>query len=297
MLRPEKTPQNLKRARPRGIPPRSVRQAGSPRPPRAAALAYAKELRERLALFEATIERLLFPVLVDFAPAGGGASSAPEEEDARTRVDARTPERVLARLSAIELHLAAIFDETALDRTLGTIGRRVATHNGTELQRVIGIDIRRADPFVASQIENFQAINVSRIKSLAGRELIEITNLLEQSEASGVRVEVLRKAIEERFSVTRSKADLLARDQTLTLNAEIARNRQVNAGIRQYIWTTSGDDRVRGLDPNDATDHASLDGTVQDWNAPPDVGDGRRLHPGEDYQCRCTAFPVLEELA
>jgi SPP1 gp7 family putative phage head morphogenesis protein len=246
-------------------------------------------LRERLARFEAVIVRLLFPVLGEFAPTTGGASSAPDEPDARTRVDARTPARVLARLSAIELHVIEIFGETELDRALGTIGKRVATFNGTELQRVLGINIRQADPFVASQIENFRAINVSRIKSLAGRELIEITNLLERSEASGVRVEVLRAQIEERFEVTRSKADLLARDQTLTLNAEISRNRQMNAGISRYVWTTSGDDRVR-------EGHADLDGTVQDWNAPPDVGDGRALHPGEDYQCRCTAYPVIDEL-
>jgi SPP1 gp7 family putative phage head morphogenesis protein len=276
-----------------------VRRANSPRPPRAAALAMSKELRRRLALFEAVIERLLFPVLDEFAPVEDRSLvvSAPDENEARTRVDARTPARVLSRLSAIELHLASIFDERDVDNALDVIGKRVATSNGVEIQRVIGIAIREADPGVAAFIDNWRAINVSRIKSLAGRELVEISQLLERAEPSGLRVEVLRKQIEERFAVTRSKADLLARDQTLTLNSQITRQRQTNVGIESYIWTTSGDDRVRGLDPNDSTDHASLDGTVQRWDNPPDVGDGRRLHPGEDYQCRCTAFPVLPELA
>jgi len=289
------TASRRRRALARGNPSRAVRRANSARPPRAAALAMSKELRRRLALFEAVIERLLFPALVEFEPTPG-ATSAPDEPDARTRADARTPARVLARLSAIELHLADIFDERNLDNALDVIGKRVATANGVEIQRVIGIAIREADPGVAAFVDNWRAINVSRIKSLAGQELVEITQLLERAEPSGLRVEVLRKQIEERFGVTRSKADLLARDQTLTLNSQITKQRQTNVGIESYIWTTSGDDRVRGLDPKDSTDHASLDGTVHRWDNPPDVGDGRRLHPGEDYQCRCTAFPVLPEL-
>lgn len=258
----------------------------------------SKELRRRLALFEAVIERLLFPVLEEFEPVESRSLvvSAPDEGDARTRVDARTPARVLSRLSAIELHLADIFDERDLDNALDVIGKRVATHNGTEIQRVIGIAIREADPGVAAFIDNWRAINVSRIKSLAGQELVEITQLLERAEPAGLRVEVLRKQIEERFGVTRSKADLLSRDQTLTLNSQITKQRQTNVGIESYIWTTAGDDRVR--DGSDGPlDHAVLDGQTFRWDNPPDVGDGRRLHPGEDYQCRCTAFPVLPELA
>ena len=132
---------------------------------------------------------------------------------------------------------------------------------------------------------------MSRIKSLAGRQLVEITQLLERSEAAGARVEVLRDAILKRFDVSKSRASLLARDQTLTLNSQIARTRQTNLGIEQYVWTTSGDERVRDT-------HAELDGTTQRWDTPPVVSeDGRTAHPGEDFQCRCTAFPVLPELA
>lgn len=269
----------------RRIPSRAVRRANSAREPRAATLAYTKALLDRLSLFEKEIERILFPALAQFTEGTG-----------TTKQDANLPRYMGAKLETLELFLAEFFDERELLEDLDIIGKRVATKNGTELKRVVGISIRQADPGVGAQIGNFRATNVSRIKSLVGRELIGITQLLEKSEATGARVEVLRKAIEDRFGVTRSKAALLARDQTLTLNAEITRVRQTNLGIEEYIWTTSGDERVRGQDPKDSTDHASLDGTRHRWGNPPDVGDGRRLHPGEDYQCRCTAFPVLSEL-
>jgi uncharacterized protein with gpF-like domain len=34
-----------------------------------------------------------------------------------------------------------------------------------------------------------------------------------------------------------------------------------------------------------------MGGTTHRWSAPPLVG-GRRLHPGEDFNCRCWAEPI-----
>lgn len=279
-------------------PGRPKRRAQSARQPRAAALAMSRLVRSKLAEFEAVIERILFPVLDEVVPdAGRGRVTSERDEDtARTRVDAALPRRITTKLEAIEVHLAEIFDEDALALQLEEIGRRVSVHGAGEFRRVIGISIQQADPGVAAFVDNWRAINVSRIKTLAGQELVEITQLLEESTAQGARVETLRKSIVERFGVTKSRADLLARDQTLTLNSQIAKQRQTNVGIQEYIWTTSGDDRVRD-GTNGPLDHAVLDGERFSWNDPPDVGDGRRLHPGEDYQCRCTAFPVLPELS
>ncbi|MBE6452842.1 MAG: hypothetical protein E7012_05075 [Alphaproteobacteria bacterium] len=44
-----------------------------------------------------------------------------------------------------------------------------------------------------------------------------------------------------------------------------------------YIWCTEGDDLVRD-------EHAQREGKVFAWDEPPSGG-----HPGEDYNCRCTA--------
>ncbi len=46
-----------------------------------------------------------------------------------------------------------------------------------------------------------------------------------------------------------------------------------------YIWRTRGDTKVRAS-------HAANNGKVFAWDNPPPTG-----HPGEDYNCRCTAEP------
>ena len=48
-----------------------------------------------------------------------------------------------------------------------------------------------------------------------------------------------------------------------------------------YIWRTRGDGKVR-------TSHAVNNGRILSWDNPPPAG-----HPGEDYNCRCTAEPYV----
>jgi SPP1 gp7 family putative phage head morphogenesis protein len=106
----------------------------------------------------------------------------------------------------------------------------------------------------------------------------------------GRSVRDISKLLQEQAGYSKSRAELTARDQTLKLYGQIQEERQQKAGITKYVWTTSQDERVR-------PDHADLDGTVQAWDDPPvvDKRTGRRGHPGFDYQCRCTAVPVLDD--
>lgn len=106
----------------------------------------------------------------------------------------------------------------------------------------------------------------------------------------GRSVADISKMLQEQAGYSQSRAELTARDQTLKAYAQIQQARQTAAGITRYVWTTALDERVR-------PDHADLDGSVQAWDDPPvvDQRTGRRGHPGEDFQCRCTAVPVLEE--
>jgi len=114
-----------------------------------------------------------------------------------------------------------------------------------------------------------------------GSLLQEVSEVIERAHAEGVRVEVLAHDLRERFEVSNSRAELIARDQTLKLNGQINRHRQLSVGVEEYIWDTSGDERVR-------ESHAVLDGRKFSWHAPPSVG-----HPGQDFQCRCGAIPVI----
>lgn len=105
---------------------------------------------------------------------------------------------------------------------------------------------------------------------------------------AGTRVETIAREFETQLGVTDRHARLLARDQTAKLNATVIREDFTAAGIDEYVWTTADDERVR-------EDHAILDGQTFRWDDPPiaDQRTGQRGHPGEVFQCRCVALPVV----
>ena len=64
--------------------------------------------------------------------------------------------------------------------------------------------------------------------------------------------------------------------------------RAKDIGSTSYVWRARHDSVTR-------PDHADLDGTVQYWDNPPitDKAAGRRCNPGCDYNCRCSASPIV----
>jgi SPP1 gp7 family putative phage head morphogenesis protein len=156
---------------------------------------------------------------------------------------------------------------------------------------VQNVVLRGVQPGIAPLIDRFQDANARLITKMRDETIQQIRAVLDDAWTKGERVEVMREKLQERFGVSESRADLIARDQTLKLNAEITQTRQTAAGVQKYVWTTSGDERVRPM-------HDDLDGQTFSWDDPPVTNEaGDRNHPGGDYQCRCTAMPVLDELA
>lgn len=155
---------------------------------------------------------------------------------------------------------------------------------------LIGIPIHDAAagvlPIVAVAREN----NVRLISHATEDWLDDVKDTLDEDEANGLRVEEIAKHLEQRSDVSAARARLVARDQTLKLASSITQARQTQAGVSQYRWSTSKDERVREM-------HADLEGQIIDWDDPP-VTDkyGNTNHAGQDYQCRCVSIPLLPGL-
>lgn len=275
------------------IPTRQFRRLKGAKNPKAAALSYQKLLTDFFSSWHEEIDRILLDGW-DKNPIHFSGRVPVSREDALSSY-------VSKRLGAIKLLLEERFDPgTQLSRDVKTVAARVNAKNEIEFKRVIGISTRSVLP--ADQtflLDAFRDKNVNLIKSLQNAEIDRITDILGEAEAGAWRVEELRDSFRKEFGVSKSKADLLARDQVLKLNGQLTQTRHANAGITEYIWTTSGDERVRGNPSGLWPDglHYQLDGTRQSWTNPPVIStDGRTGHPGDDYQCRCTAFPILPEL-
>lgn len=132
--------------------------------------------------------------------------------------------------------------------------------------------------------EEWVRANVDLITSIDTRFFGEIERLVLTEIEAGTSPRALAKIVQSRYDVTKARARLIARDQTAKLRGQIVQYRQTQAGITHYEWSTVGDERVRET-------HAAHDGKLFAWASPPeDTG-----HPGQDFQCRCDAFPVFAD--
>lgn len=210
---------------------------------------------------------------------------------------------VLGLMQGIEsarIRADKLFGSDRVELALRRIFSRLNTHNTEQIQKHllrmvdVGEGIKKSliiskIPFEES-LASYVSNNVSLIKDIPAKSLRQIGDLVTSAHLSDIRNEDLRNSIMERYGVSRSRAELIARDQIGKKNAAITESKFKQVGIRQYIWSTSKDERVR-------EDHRKLEGTVHSFDDPPVVDEqtGRRGNPGEDYQCRCIPIPVLEQ--
>ena len=213
------------------------------------------------------------------------------------RVVVVSEQAIRRQLAWVDMALGRLVSADVLESTVSETGEQVNRYARRQLERVVSIDPRKADPVVASSIDRWRRANVDLIESglrahdasprLRRPSLLEdVSRTIEEAHRQGLRVEVLAGDLQDRFGVADSRAELIARDQVLKLNGQITHQRQQGAGITHYRWSTSRDERVR-------ESHADLEGSVHSWDDPPEVAPGRWEHPGGDYQCRCVAIPII----
>lgn len=174
-------------------------------------------------------------------------------------------------------------------RILDQFGRRISAWNKDDLERLIKVDLGAEPPAVRAVLAAWRRENVDLIESISTRLLDDVETVVTDAVRKGTRVETLARQIGERYAVSDSRARLIARDQVLKANADLTRQRHVEAGVTRYVWSSSRDERVRPM-------HADLEGRTFAWDDPPVTNlRGDRNHPGGDYQCRCVAIPILDD--
>ncbi len=129
------------------------------------------------------------------------------------------------------------------------------------------------------------------IRKFSEEMIADLRIMVDKNAVEGFRFDKLISAIQNRYSVTESKAKFLARQETSLFMAEFRKRRYAEAGVISYRWRTSGDARVRD-------DHAKLNGKIFSYDNPPivDSATGRKANPGQDFQCRCIDEPILVSL-
>jgi SPP1 gp7 family putative phage head morphogenesis protein len=129
------------------------------------------------------------------------------------------------------------------------------------------------------------------IKDWTEEEILELRKKMQTRVPTGVRYEQTAKMIQKSFGVAERKAKFLARQETALMMAKFKEVRYAEAGVNEYIWTCVKGSPGHPVRPM----HKALDGTRHKWNNPPVTSsDGKRNNPGQDYNCRCYARPVVK---
>jgi SPP1 gp7 family putative phage head morphogenesis protein len=168
-----------------------------------------------------------------------------------------------------------------LNRRLQQILRQIPSKVGPKFERLAKAIASKNKEALAKAV-GISAFDLGITPEIAARAYAQqVREIFDDPDAQNLRVEELKAKLLERADVSKSRAELIARDQILKLNGRITQIRQQMAGVQSYVWSTSKDERVR-------ESHQELEGETFSWSAPPSVG-----HPGEDFQCRCIALPLI----
>lgn len=126
-------------------------------------------------------------------------------------------------------------------------------------------------------VENFEQDVIERL-----REKINVMILEGRSRES------VKKAIIGELKISQTRAKFIARQETALLTTKFKKSQYQQYGVNTYKWVTVGDHKVRER-------HNELNGEIISWDQPPVVDEktGRRAHAGEDFNCRCQAFPIV----
>lgn len=214
------------------------------------------------------------------------ADIATSEARFQERVDAA--QRRLARLDTGKLarsFVASDLFDRSIHRTDGDVRRTL---------KAVSVAPQLSEGDRRRIAEEWQENLRLYIKGFADEEILDLRRRIRKSVESGNRHEALVGTIRRSFGVTERKAKFLARQETNLLVTRLKEARYRAAGVVEYRWRCVAGSPKHPVRPA----HRKLDGTLQRFDTPPITSEPgqpvRRNNPGQDFNCRCVAIPVVK---
>lgn len=187
-----------------------------------------------------------------------------------------------------------------MGKAINLTGEAIEKMNSREWQKFVnsigGQQFYAPEDF-SKQIAAWEDLNMTLLESLGEEQIKKVNAAVSNGIMAGKSWKEVAQEIQG-AKLPPSRAKFIARDQTGKLNGVLARERQLDAGVAEYEWSTSLDERVRST-------HSHLHGKICRWDDPtvykendkddwkPRTSSMFRGHPGDDYQCRCAALPHI----
>jgi len=253
-----------------------------------------------------TYMTLLNKTLAEHLPAIRKAIDAEREaaqrQDMRHDADLNVSRMIQQAMMRARQDMEKKAEHFGLERKLENLAKLTRKLSIREWNRVVhktlGINIFEdyySGEFYRNTLKLWVRDNVNLIKTIPDKTMTRMTNIINNGFYSGSSNTSIAKQIQEAYGIERRHAQFIARDQMAKLNGEITRQQQEDAGVKEYIWSDSGDVRVRDC-------HAEHHGKRFKWSDPPEqwyeTKTGRKIvgraHPGQFYNCRCVALPIFD---
>lgn len=179
------------------------------------------------------------------------------------------------------------FNDKAVTSSLRHIPRSVMQITTTK-------EIRTAMELIVSD-------NVRLIKSVNENLLGQVQEVIYSGVRRGLKISALSEELQNKFTLSKKRATLIARDQIQKAHSDLTRLRHEELGIKEYKWLTGRDERVR-------PSHKVLEGKIcnydnvsvykdeeadKKWLQKSEIG-GALYHPGQEIQCRCTPIAIIK---
>lgn len=157
----------------------------------------------------------------------------------------------------------------------------------------IGIKVKLTD-FETQKIAEGYTKDLQRyIKDWTDEEILKLRERVQKRTLEGLRYDSLTKEIQRSYGQAQNKARFLARQETNLMVAQYKSARYQEAGIKEYEWRCVAGSPKHPVRPS----HKKLEGKIFRWDNPPNTASAgeapRHNNPGEDYNCRCYARPVV----
>lgn len=204
-------------------------------------------------------------------------------------VTAVTTDADAASFDQFRLLLASLVRTTSeqLQDLLALEGRRHTKAWMAAAKRAFSIDLSSvvSEQDLGGYLEAAGLRNAGLIRGLTDDLVKRVQTETTNGVIAGRPVSELQVVLKEALGVSDSRAQLIARDQTSKVTADLNQIRHEQAGVDTYIWRTSQDERVRPR-------HRDLEGKVYKYGEPTGAEEG--LPPGQPIRCRCIAQGVVE---
>ena len=195
--------------------------------------------------------------------------------------------------------------QSTIYRGLGSIADSAFDFNGSQYDKSVKsvqVEFPSDESWWPEARRMWQDTNYDIVRNDLRKYVSDINAATEQAVTNGWSVKILSEKIQGLDDkISRGRANFIARDQIGKLNGTVTQKRMQDIGLSMYVWSTSGDERVR-------ESHSVMEGLLCRWDdASVYSEDGGKtwqprpagavlMHPGMDYQCRCCALAWFNEL-